>query len=195
MRWLVVYCHPLPDSFCAAIRDTAVAALKKAGYQVDLLDLYAEGFDPVMPATERRRYNQLTMADHPVPVHAGPLKAADAILFIYPTWWYGMPAILKGWLDRVWTPDLAFCIPDAPGPVEPLMTHVKSLGVITTYGAPRWWIWFVGQPGRHTILRGMRALCARKCQRLFLALYQFDNSTPEKRSGFLRTIEKRLARF
>src|SRR5690606_23113708 len=99
MRVLLVYCHPVPESFCASIRDTAIRALARAGHEVDLLDLYAEGFDPVMPADERRGYNEMKLADHPFPEHAERLKAADALLFVYPTWWYGLPAMLKGWLD------------------------------------------------------------------------------------------------
>ena len=58
---------------------------------------------------------------------------AEAILLIYPTWWYGLPAMLKGWFDRVWAKDVAFSL--APGgAVTPLMTHVKKLGVVTTCG-------------------------------------------------------------
>jgi putative NADPH-quinone reductase len=105
MRILLVYCHPVPESFCASIRDTAVRALEQNGHEVDLLDLYAEGFDPVMPADERRHYNEMKLADHPFPAHAKRLQAAEGLLFVYPTWWYGLPAMLKGWLDRVWTPE------------------------------------------------------------------------------------------
>ena len=54
MRVLVVYCHPVPESFCAAVRDATVAALGEQGSQVRLVDLYGERFDPVMPADERR---------------------------------------------------------------------------------------------------------------------------------------------
>jgi NAD(P)H dehydrogenase (quinone) len=193
MRCLVVYCHPVPESFCAALRDTVIATLERNGHAVDLLDLYAEGFDPVMPADERRGYNEMKRGDHPFPDHAERLEKADALLFVYPTWWYGLPAMLKGWLDRVWTPEVTFRIPDGPGPIKPLMTHIKVLGVITTCGAPRWWSYLVGHPGKRTILRGMRALCARKCRRVFTAHYLMDKSTPESRAAYLRRIEKKLS--
>jgi NAD(P)H dehydrogenase (quinone) len=76
MRILLVYCHPVPESFCASIRDTRFAHAEQNGHEADL-DLYAEGFDPVMPADERRGYNEMKLADHPFPAHAERLQAAE----------------------------------------------------------------------------------------------------------------------
>ena len=195
MRILLVYCHPVPESFCAAVRETAIRALKIGGHEVDLLDLYDEGFQPVMSAEERRHYNEMTMEHHPFPDHAERLKAAEGILFVYPTWWYGLPAMLKGWLDRVWTPDMAFTIPSGDEPIEPLMQHINFLGVITTCGATRLWTNIVGHPGRRTILRGMRALCGKRCKTLYLAHYRMDVSTPESRRAYLAKVEQNLAKL
>jgi NAD(P)H dehydrogenase (quinone) len=88
--------------------------LEQNGHEVDLLDLYAEGFDPVMPADERRHYNEMKRGDHPFPDHAERLGGGRRLLFVYPTWWYGLPAMLKGWLDRVWTPESPFASPMVP---------------------------------------------------------------------------------
>ena len=99
MRCLVVYCHPVPESFGAALRDTAVAALSDRGCDVRLTDLYAEGFDPVLGADERRAMDRAP-TDPALAPHIENLRWAQAILFVYPTWWYGLPAMLKGWLDR-----------------------------------------------------------------------------------------------
>ncbi|TIU57761.1 MAG: flavodoxin family protein, partial [Mesorhizobium sp.] len=88
MRVLVVYCHPVPESYCAAIRDTAVEVLKTKGWDVRLLDLYAENFDPVMSCEERRFYNDRAPEDPALKPHFDLLMWAEAILFIYPTWWY-----------------------------------------------------------------------------------------------------------
>ena len=194
MRWLVVYCHPVPESFCAALREHALGVLREAGHETRLIDLHGEGFDPVMGADERRRYNSLTAADHPFPEHAEHLAWAEGILFVYPTWWYGLPAMLKGWLDRVWTPGVSFDMPDG-GRIRPLMTHVRALGVVTTCGAPWWWSHVVGHPGRKTILRGLRALCAPRCRTLFLAHYLMDASTPQSRSRYLDKVARKLRRF
>ncbi|MEC9343532.1 MAG: NAD(P)H-dependent oxidoreductase [Pseudomonadota bacterium] len=194
MRVLVVYSHPVPESYCAALRDTVVSTLKRGGHEVRLLDLYAEGFDPVMGCEERRVYNTLTADDHPMPERAGDLRWAEAMVFVYPTWWYGLPAMLKGWFDRVWTPNLTFTMPTG-GPIRPIMTHVRKVAVVTTCGAPRWWSYLVGHPGKRTILRGVRALFARRCRTLFLAHYMMDHSTPQSRAAFLARVERAFARF
>lgn len=195
MRALVVYCHPVPESFCAAIRDTAMEALTARGDEVRLVDLHAENFQPVMSCAERRIYNDQAPADPALRPHIDNLKWAEAILFVYPTWWYGLPAMLKGWLDRVWAKDVAFALPPDGGPVTPLMTHVRRLGVITTCGAPRWMSFLIGQPGRKTILRGMWMLTGRGCRTLYLAHYNMDSSTPESRAAFLAQVRRRLAVF
>ena len=102
MRVLVIYAHPLSDSFAGALHRAAVEALGEAGHEVDDCDLYAMGFDPVMTAAERRAHN----TEHPdlsaVEHHVERLRAADALVLCFPVWWYGMPAILKGYFDRVW---------------------------------------------------------------------------------------------
>lgn len=193
MRCLVVYCHPLPDSFCAALRDAALSALAERGCDVRLVDLYAEGFDPVLSPDERRNMEHAP-TDPKLAPHIDSLKWADAILFVYPTWWYGLPAMLKGWLDRVWWTDVAFELPP-DGRIVSLVSHINRVGVITTCGA-RWWISMViGQPGRKTILRGIRALCARRCRTMFTALYEMDASTPEKRARFLAKVRKKVQSF
>ncbi|MGL4728346.1 MAG: NAD(P)H-dependent oxidoreductase, partial [Bosea sp. (in: a-proteobacteria)] len=116
MRILLVYCHPCTESFGAALRDTASAALTLAGHEVDLIDLYAEGFDPVMGASERRGYHTPGDIEVPVADHLARLRQAEGLIFIYPTWWYGPPAMLKGWLDRVWVPHATFGMPEKGQP-------------------------------------------------------------------------------
>ena len=133
MRCLVVYCHPLPESFGAALRDAAVATLGGRGWEVRVVDLYAEGFDPVVSLEERRNMEHAPI-DPKLATHIENLRWAQAILFVYPTWWYGLPAMLKGWLDRVWWTDVAFKLPP-DGRIVSLMGHVQRIGVITTCGA------------------------------------------------------------
>ncbi|MEI5678139.1 MULTISPECIES: NAD(P)H-dependent oxidoreductase [unclassified Mesorhizobium] len=195
MRVLVVYCHPVPESFCAAVRDAAIEAINAKGCEARLVDLYAENFDPVMRDDERRFYNDRRPVDPALETHIEHLKWAQAIVFIYPTWWYGLPAMLKGWLDRVWATEVAFELPKGKGAIRPLMTHVSKIAVITTCGAPRWWSHVVGHPGRKTILRGIRALCARRCRTMFLAHYMMDTSTPKSRDAFLGQVRRKLAAF
>jgi putative NADPH-quinone reductase len=195
MKVLVVYCHPVEDSFCAAVRDTAVEAIRARGCEARVVDLYAEKFEPVMWPEERRAYNAQAPKDPALHPHIEHLRWADGLVFIYPTWWYGQPAMLKGWLDRVWAKDVAFTFHGTRQSIAPLMGHIEKIAVVTTCGAPWWWSVIVGQPGRKTILRGLRALCAWRCQTLYLAHYMMDSSTPRSRARFLVKVRRRLERF
>src|SRR5215212_8347222 len=108
MRVLVLFAHPLADSFAASLHRAVIAKLRQGGHEVDDCDLYAEGFDPVLSAPERRDYNTPSPDLSGVAGHVDRLKAAEALVLCFPTWWYGMPAILKGYFDRVWLPGVAF---------------------------------------------------------------------------------------
>lgn len=195
MRILIVYSHPVPESFNAAVRDTALESLRQGGHEVRLLDLYADGFDPVMGAQERRDYHTEDLNENPVREHIALIRWAEGLLFVYPTWWYGLPAMLKGWLDRVWVPHVTFSMPVDNQPIQPLMTHIRFLGAVTTCGAPWWWSKVVGEPGRRTILRGIRALCAKRCRTLWQAHYKMDSSTDASRKAFLAIIRRKLSRI
>lgn len=194
MKCLVVYCHPVRESFGAALRDAALSALSERGWEVRLTDLYAEGFDPVLSPDERRNMEHAP-TDPKLAPHIDNLRWAEAILLVYPTWWYGLPAMLKGWLDRVWWTDVAYKLPPDGGRIVSLVSHIRKIGVVTTCGAT-WWISFLmGQPGRKTILRGIRALCAPTARTLYLAHYDMDRSTPESRAAFMDKVKRKLAVF
>jgi len=196
MRALVVYCHPDPESFNAAICDLVCARLTEAGAELRVLDLYARGFDGTLSKSEWRGYLDSPANRGPVEQDAAALEWCDTLIFIYPTWWYGLPAILKGWLDRVMLPDVAFMMPDGVNKtIRPGLTHIKRLAVFTTCGASRWLTFFVGAPGKRTLLRGVRLLCARRCRTAFAAHYLMDSSTPESRTAHLRHVRHALDRL
>jgi len=194
MRCLVVYAHPVEDSYCAALRDRAMRSLSEAGHEVRLIDLYAEGFDPVLSRAERLAYHTPGDNERTVRRHIERIKWAEALVFVYPTWWYGLPAMLKGWFDRVWVPYVTFTLPPQ-GPIRGLMDNIVRLVVVTTAGSPRLWLTLMGNPGRDTIMRGVRALCHRRCRRIWLAHYRIDHSTPESRKAFLDRVDARLRRL
>ncbi len=116
MNVLLVYAHPEPTSFCSALKNTAVKALQEHGHTVLVSDLYAAGFDPVagrhdftsVADGERFHYQteQLHAAKHQAFTPAlhdeqDKFRQADLVVMIFPLWWGGIPAILKGWIDRV----------------------------------------------------------------------------------------------
>jgi putative NADPH-quinone reductase len=127
MRCLVVYAHPVESSYCAACGAKAVATLQSAQHEVRLLDLYAEGFDPVLSRQERLDYHSPGANEKNVRPHVELIKWAEALVFVYPTWWYGLPAILKGWLDRVWLPSVAFTLPKTGRPIRGMMDNIVRI--------------------------------------------------------------------
>jgi len=196
MRALVVYCHPRAGSFTAAVRDVVLGRLEAAGAEVRLRDLYAEDFDPVLTGAEHERYEDEAANRAAVASQCADLAWCDTLIFVYPTWWYGLPAMLKGWLDRVMLPGVAFLMPDAQNAdIRPGLTHITRLGVFTTCGASWWLTRLVGAPGRRTLLRGVRLLCARRCKTGFAAQYLMDSSTAASRARHLARVARRMDRF
>jgi putative NADPH-quinone reductase len=196
MRALVVYCHPSEGSFTSAVRDLVVAKLQASGAEVRLTDLYARNFDPVLSPPDWRVYIDAEGNPAPVARDIDDVRWCDTLVFVYPTWWYGMPAMLKGWLERVFLPGLAFLMPDgANRTIRPGLTHINRLAVFTTCGASRWLTWFVGSPGKRTILRGIRLLCARGTRTAFAAHYLMDSSTPASRAAHLARVAAQMDRL
>jgi putative NADPH-quinone reductase len=117
------------------------------------------------------------------------LQWADTLIFIYPTWWYALPAVLKGWLDRTMLPDVAFLMPDGVNrTIRPGLTHIRRLGVFTTCGASWWLTTFVGAPGKRMLTRGIGLLCAPRHRKAFAAHYLMDSSTPKSRARHLERV-------
>src|SRR5882724_11966161 len=108
MRVLVLFAHPVETSFSAALHRQTVEALTLAGHRVDDCDLNAEGFNPVLTRQERIDYHDLSRNR----AYAGPyvdrLLAAEALVLVFPVWNYGYPAILKGFVDKVFLPGVSF---------------------------------------------------------------------------------------
>lgn len=106
---LLVVAHPRTDSLTATVALRARARLDDAGYDVDVLDLYAEDFDPrLRPADEPDWGDRDKVYSEDVRAHQKRVEAADVIVVVFPVWWFGMPAILKGWVDRVWNYGFAY---------------------------------------------------------------------------------------
>ena len=192
MRVLLIYCHPRSDSYCAVLRETAAEALRSAGHEVEVRDLYAEGFSPVLTAEERCCYYDQDADRHDVASHIASLRRAEALVFVYPTWWFGLPAMLKGWIDRVWLPGVAFRL-GGPGVLQPLLTNIRRIIIVTTYGSPRWRLWLVGWPDWRLFKRGLRTLCARRCRFEWLALTSLDSCTSQERQRYVAKVSSRLA--
>jgi NAD(P)H dehydrogenase (quinone) len=194
MHFLVLFAHPLRESFQAAAHGAVLKGLSDAGHQVDDCDLYAEGFQPVLSGEERRVYHQLAQNRRWVQAEVDRLMRCEGLVFVYPAWMYGMPAILKGYLDRVLVPGVAFKV--VAGRTVPLLGHIKRFAVVTSYGSP-WWLntFILGDPNRRVMMRGIRHLVARDAGTLWLALYGIDYTDVKARQRFLDRVERQLRTF
>jgi NAD(P)H dehydrogenase (quinone) len=196
MKVLVVHAHPSTTSFSRVVADTTESALRTAGHDVTILHLDDEGFRPAMSTEERIAYHTpAPILDPQVARHAALVRAAEAMVFIYPTWWAAPPAILKGWLERVLVPGVAFHLDPNTKKVQPGLRQVRRLIGITTYGSSRTYVALLGDPGRRMFMRALRMLCARRCRRTWLALYGMDTATAEARRQFLDRVADRMARL
>ena len=192
MRVVVVVAHPDQSSFTHAIATTATAALTRTGHQVTVLDLYAEEFRAAMSLDERFAYHsERPILDPMAERHAGIVKQAEALVFVYPTWWSTVPAILKGWLERVLVPGVGFVF-DEHQHVRRGLTHVRRIVGISTYGS-RWiYVRALHDNGRRTLLRALRLNTAIFTRRSWLALYKMDTRNAEQRAAFLKRVDRRM---
>ncbi|MEO6123055.1 MAG: NAD(P)H-dependent oxidoreductase [Ilumatobacteraceae bacterium] len=193
MRALVVLCHPSEDSFSRSMCDAAVRGLDRGGHEVDVLDLYAVGFQPVMTEADYHAYHSETPVIDPLVAESvAMVRRAEILVFVYPTWWSSLPAMLKGWLEKTMVPGVAFVFNDA-GKVRPGLKSVQRVVGISCYGSPRRYVHVINDNGRRILLRALRLNTGLRTRRMWLPFYAIDSSTPEQRSAFLISVETKLA--
>jgi putative NADPH-quinone reductase len=193
MHALVVLAHPLKESFAAAVAQRVVASLAARGHTVDFLDLYAEGFDPRLTAAERASYMSGAYNVSAVAPYAERLRAAEALILVFPQWWFNLPAIMKGFIDRVFAPGVAFDYAADGIKLEPKLDRLRHFHVFSTTGSP-WWVvkFYMGDPVRRQLKRGIAAFCARRVTFRMTCLHSMDDATAEKRAHFLGRVEAEI---
>ena len=191
MNVLVVYAHPNPESFNSSIQQLVCSELTNRGHQVELLDLYQDCFDPCMSREERLIYmskdNTATVESYVL-----QLQQADALILIYPTWWMGPPAILKGWFDRVWLPSVVADF--GPDGVTGKLTNINKIMVITTQGSSWLRMNLVANPPK-LMMKACLKVCTGYSQFDWLALYSMDKIDKAARIKFLAKVQRKLSRF
>ncbi len=189
-RALVLFAHPCPESYSAALKTRVVKTLDARGWETDLCDLNAEGFDPVLSETERRGYHEIPANRAPVQSYIDRIMAAQALVMVFPVWNFGYPAILKRFLDRVFLPDVSFRLED--GKVRPNLTHIRRLAAVTTYGGTRLRALMVGDPPRKCVTRAVWHVCRPEKTR-YLALYDMNRADDALRAAFLDHVDRQMS--
>jgi putative NADPH-quinone reductase len=186
MRVMVVYAHPVERSFNAAIYSTVTETLRQRGHEVDACDLYAEKFPAIMSREERLLY-------HDIPANRGlarpwieRLEAAEALVMVFPTWAFGPPAILKGFMEKVFLPGIAFELVD--GKVRGALRHLKRVGGVSTYGGTRWRAFLAGDPPRKIFSRILRAYVGPTVPVTYLGCYDMNRNQEPQLKAFLESV-------
>lgn len=193
MRVHVLYAHPQPDSLNAQLHQIVVEELTRAGHEVDDLDLYAEGFNPVLSREDRDGYHDIPSNRALVDSYVARLQAADAVVLCHPVWNFGWPAILKGYLDRVFLPGVSFKMTD--GKLGPGLGNIRKLVTVATYGSKHWRAVVLGDPPRKNGTRFLRVVCSPRVKVGYHALYDINNITPAKIDAFKAKIRREMANF
>ncbi|MCD1627570.1 MAG: NAD(P)H-dependent oxidoreductase [Paracoccaceae bacterium] len=191
-RALVLFAHPCAESFSASLHKTVVDTLSAQGWDVDDCDLNAEGFNPVLTESERRGYHEVGPNLASVADYVERLRAAQALVLVFPVWNFGYPAILKGFFDRVFLPGVSFRLED--GKVRPNLTHIRKLAAVTTYGGTRMRALLAGDPPRHVVKRAVWHV-TRPDKLRYLALYDMNRATDTQLSAFQARVEQEMKVF
>lgn len=195
MRAVVVYCHPIEGSFCSVLRDAACRGLTGAGHDVTLIDVAADDFNPVMSKDEWNLYYESRVhIPSDVEEYASAVRDAEVLVFVYPTWWSSVPAQLKGWMERVLVPGIAFTF-TRKNKLRPGLRKLKHVVVVTTFGSPRLYVRFINDNGSRLFHRCLRTTSPRLVRNHRLVHYKMDKSTPESRAMFVKKIETKLAQL
>ena len=193
MNILVLYAHPVETSFNAGLHRMIVERLTMAGHSVDDCDLYAEGFDPRLTRGERLGYHDARGAADPAAPYVERLLRAEALVLSYPVWNFGFPAMLKGFLDRVFLPGVSFRLVD--GKVQPSLHNIRKLAAVTTYGGSRFRAMLMGDPPRKLVNRMLRATIKPGASVSYLAHYSMNLSTDDTRKAFMAKVAARMDAF
>lgn len=180
MRVLIILDHPWDKSLCHAMADALQTGLRASHHEVDMLDLHAEEFDPVMRREELALYSRGQFLDPKVSEYQSRVKQAQHIAFVFPVWWEVMPAMLKGWLDKVLLPGFAFRESDA----SPLLTHLTGATAITTMGAPE----ITYNSVESALLKGTMGFCGVKHTR-YINYLDVGQVSADQRAEWLAEIE------
>lgn len=192
VKALVVYTHPSSDSYVAAVLAQVLRGLEQARASVDLLDLYADDFDPRLTAAEHAAHRGDLSAKAAAAAVAPRLAACDTLVLVYPTWWAAQPAMLKGWFERTWVNGVAYHLADGKPPT-PLLTNITRVIAVTTHGSSKLINAVEGEAGKRFVKRALRASVGLRCRTEWMAIYNMDRSSLAKREKFLVEVNARFA--
>ncbi|XBM33658.1 NAD(P)H-dependent oxidoreductase [Bacillus licheniformis] len=189
MQTAVIYAHPNPNSFNGVILNQVIKALEDGKHFYDVIDLYRDRFDPVLLFDEKKRRSDMKR-DPETAEYRRIVKNADHLIFIYPLWWGGMPAIMKGFIDRVFAAGEAYTY---QGKLPKGLLKARTASVYYTADAPSWYLRFWRRDADWVTVKDvMLKFCGvRRVKRLLFA--GVKDSSEEKRTQWLDRVYRSIA--
>jgi putative NADPH-quinone reductase len=197
MNVVVVLGHPSAESFCAAIFERIIRALElQPSHSVTAIRLADEKFATAMSTAERVAYETETpLISDETKRHAEVLLQAEALIFVYPTWWSGLPAQLKGWLERVFVLGVAFRF-NKNSKIRPNLQNIRHIIGVSTYGSPWRYVKLINDNGRRTLTRAIRMSTGFRTRSMWCGIYALDTCTQQQREEFVNeTVQKIVKRL
>lgn len=196
MRVLLILADDLElTQYPGGLRKAIDAGLAEGKHDVDVIDLHTSQFSPTMTAEGRRNYHTPNpLVEDDVIGHARLVRNAEAMVFVYRSTWTGLPARLKGFLDRTFVPSVGFNLVD--GKVQRALTDVRRLVIIVLHEQGSQAVKQSRDPGRRILTKTLRLIVNTRCNLRYLPVYDCESCTDDAREikySFLYRVEKTLA--
>lgn len=194
MKVVIVFNHPYDGSYCNAILNSVTEGLAKGGHTVDLIHLDKDGFNPVMTARDLKAFVERKPVDPQVIGYKQRLDSADHLVFIFPIWWELMPAMTKGFIDKVIFPGVAYDY-KPNGFMTKRFKSIKGITLITTMNTPGFLYRLVfGNAIKKAFFTGTFWKTGYK-NRKWISLNMVKSVSAEKRAKWLSDIQHRFVRL
>lgn len=195
MRTAIVFNHPNEGSYCNAILNAVTTGLQKANHEIDLMHLDNDGFNPVMSKADLNAFVNHKPIDPQVTDYNNRLEKADHLIFIFPIWWDLMPAMTKGFIDRVLSPGVVYDHHPRGFGLVPLLKKLKSITIITTMNKPKiMYSLLIGNLIRKAMLRSVFKTMGYKNLN-WISFTSVKSVSQEKRAKWLTNLENRFLKF
>lgn len=190
MKSLIILAHPYAKSFNHYIKDE-VEKILSSQKEVKVIDLYKDGFDPVLSQEDLRIYMQGKTSDTKVIEYQNDLMDCDDLILIFPIWWYEAPAILKGFMDKVLLPGFAF--DEVDNKLVGKLGHIRRLTVLSTSEVPTEFMRNeVGNPIEISLMNTTLGVCGINSDKLWLNCEKIASGTEDERLSYIKRVIERF---
>lgn len=192
MKPVILLAHPYCKSFNHHVKDVVVKTFKEKGKDPVIIDLSEDGFNPVLSTEDLRLYMRGETSDQKVRDYQKILSDCDELVIIFPIWWYEAPALLKGFLDKVFLPGFAF--DETPDGLIGKLGHIQRTTILTTSEVKTSFMRErVGNPIETSLLETTFEICGIQEDKLWLNCEHIASGSDAERQVFLEKVKARIS--